>query len=184
MPCGRNDGASEMGISMACAIVVDSKTGNTRKLADALAAELGGVVCAVGSPEAGAAVDAADTVLFGFWCDKGGCSEESAAALAALEGKRVFLFGTAGFGGSPEYFDRVLGNVRKHLPASAQLIGEIMCQGRIDPAARSKWEAAAQANPADPRATMMLKTFDAAEKHPSEQDLTRVVTAAKKALAL
>lgn len=166
---------------MACAVVVDSKSGNTRKLADAIADELGVKPADAGTPDARMAVAFVETVAFGFWCDKGDCSPVAAEALAGLAGKRVFLFGTAGFGGSPEYFARVLGNVKQHLPESAQLIGTFMCQGRIDPAARGKWEAAARENPEDKRATMMLKTFDAAEKHPTEQDLVRAVTAAKKA---
>lgn len=168
---------------MAHAIVVDSKTGNTRKLADALASELGDEVAVAGTVEAAAAIAQADTVLAGFWCDKGDCSETAATMLQGLAGKRVFLFGTAGFGGSLEYFERVLGNVRQHLPKTAQLIGTFMCQGRIAPAARGRWEAALAKNPEDRQAKMMLMTFDAAEKHPTKQDLTRVVTAAKKALA-
>lgn len=169
---------------MPYAVVVDSKTGNTRKLADALGELVGCSVEAVGDSDAALAVGFADTVLFGFWCDKGDCSPEAAAALARLENKRVFLYGTAGFGGSPEYFERVLGKVKKHLPTSAEVIGSVMCQGKIDPAARGKWEAAAQSNPDDPRAKMMLKTFDIASLHPTQQDLGRVTTAAKKALGL
>lgn len=169
---------------MAYAVVVDSKTGNTRKLADALGKLVGCSVESIGDSDAGLAMGFADTVLFGFWCDKGDCSPAAAAALEGLENKRVFLYGTAGFGGSPEYFERVLGNVKKHLPASAEVIGSAMCQGRIDPAARGKWEVAAEANPEDPRAKMMLKTFDIAAQHPTQQDLGRVTTAAKKALGL
>lgn len=167
---------------MMCAIVVDSKTGNTRKLAEALGRALGSEVAAVGSDEAREATASADAVLFGFWCDKGDCSPVAAEGLACLAGKRVFLFGTAGFGGSQEYFERVLANVKKHLPATAEVIGSMMCQGKIDPAGRGRWEAAAAANPDDARAKMMLKTYSVAEKHPTEQDICRVVTAAKKAL--
>lgn len=169
---------------MAYALVVDSKTGNTRKLADAIGKALEIEPVSVDAPEAMGGIAAADTVLVGFWCDKGDCSPAAATVLKGLSGKRVFLFGTAGFGGSPAYFERVLGSVKGHLPADAELLGEIMCQGRIDPAARGKWEAVLEKNPADPRAKMMLKTFDAAEKHPTDQDVTRVVTAAKKALGL
>lgn len=169
---------------MSYAVVVDSKTGNTRKLADALGELVGCAVEGIEDPDAALAMAFADTVLFGFWCDKGDCSPEAAAALARLDHKRVFLFGTAGFGGSPEYFERVLGNVRKHLPDSAELIGTVMCQGKIDAAARGKWEKAVAANPDDLRAKMMLKTFDMAAQHPSQQDLGRVTTAAKKALGL
>ena len=107
---------------MKCLVVVNSKGGNTRMVANALVDALekaGSEVVFVDDPAAvdRASVDAAEAVLAGFWTDKGDCAPEMATFLERLSGKRVFLFGTAGFGGSPEYFERILGNVQKHLPA-------------------------------------------------------------------
>lgn len=167
---------------MTYAIVVESKTGNTRKLADALARELGSEVVTADDSQVDDAIDAAGTVLAGFWCDKGDCSPAAARVLARLSGKQVFLFGTAGFGGSAEYFDRVLGAVEKHLPDDAELLGTAMCQGQIAPASRGRWEAALAKDPEDKRAKMMLATYDAAAGHPTEADVAHVVAAAKQAL--
>lgn len=168
---------------MKIAIVVDSKTGNTRMVAKALASALDAAVTPL-AEGASEAVASADTVLAGFWCDKGDCSPEMAEFLGTLSGKRVFLFGTAGFGGSQPYFERVLANVAKHLPADAELIGQAMCQGRIAAGFRARYEAALQSDPTDERARVMIHTFDVALNHPSQQDFGRITTAAKKALGL
>jgi len=50
----------------------------------------------------------ADTLYVGFWTDKGQADESTSDFLKQLHGKNIFLFGTAGFGGSKEYFDKIL----------------------------------------------------------------------------
>ena len=54
--------------------------------------------CYFGAPDAAAL--AADTLYVGFWTDKGKADADTLDFLQQLHGKRVFLFGTAGFGGS------------------------------------------------------------------------------------
>lgn len=65
----------------------------------------------------------ADVVFVGFWCDKGSCSPAVQHFLQGLAGKRVFLFGTCGFGESDEYFAQILERVRAYLPVDARFIG-------------------------------------------------------------
>ena len=48
-----------------------------------------------------------------------------------LRGKRVFLFGTAGFGGSAPYFEKILAATRQALDGSNTVIGSFMCQGKM-----------------------------------------------------
>ena len=177
---------------MKCAVVVSSKDGNTRMVSDALAdalAQAGAEVlgCVDIAEDAGAAADAAsaaDVVLAGFWTDKGDCAPEMASFLEALDGKRVFLFGTAGFGGSAEYFARILGNVQQHLPASAELIGSAMCQGKMGVGVRKRYEGMLAQNPGDERIQAMIDNFDAALSHPDADDLAGIVSAAQSALGL
>ena len=171
-------------------IATSSKTGNTRQLADALAAALAGregatcVYNGPAGPEAAAALSQADTALVGFWCDKGTCPPDTAELLAQLGGKRVFLFGTAGFGGAPEYFDRILDTVRAQLPASAVYLGGAMCQGKMTPNVRTRYEAMLAEKPGDARIQAMIDNFDAALAHPDARDLAAVATAAQAALGL
>ena len=84
---------------MSYAIVYSSRTGNTALLAKAVQETLPQadcVYCGAPAPEA----LAADTLYVGFWTDKGTCDQAVADFLRQLTGQKVFLFGTAGFGGS------------------------------------------------------------------------------------
>lgn len=181
---------------MRYAIVWDSKGGNTRMLGEALARDLAGVEaaeCAYAGPlldETGApAVDDAaladvDTVLLGFWCDKGDCTPAAAEFMGGLDGRRVFVFGTAGFGGAPEYFRRVLDRAEAHLAPGARLAGDAMCQGRMAASVRERYVAMLEENPDDARVRGMIENFDAAASHPDEADLASVTAAARAALGL
>ena len=92
---------------MSYAIVFSSKTGNTKLLADTLHACLPQENCCYfGTPDP-AAMEA-DDLYVGFWTDKGNADESTLDFLKQLHGKNVFLFGTAGFGGSEEYFNKIL----------------------------------------------------------------------------
>ena len=91
---------------MSYAIVFSSKTGNTKLLADALHACLPQENCCYfGTPDPAAMK--ADDLYVGFWTDKGNADGSTLDFLKQLHGKSIFLFGTAGFGGSEEYFNKI-----------------------------------------------------------------------------
>ena len=95
---------------MSYAIVFSSKTGNTKLLADTLHACLPQENCCYfGTPDP-AAMEA-DDLYVGFWTDKGNADESTLDFLKQVHGKNIFLFGTAGFGGSEEYFNKILKKV-------------------------------------------------------------------------
>lgn len=95
---------------MKYAIVFSSQTGNTKQLAEAVSSVLPQAdLCFFGSPSQEALQ--AERLFIGFWTDKGRCNQEITDFLKTLKGKEVFLFGTAGFGGSQEYFDKILSSV-------------------------------------------------------------------------
>lgn len=96
---------------MKYAIVFSSRTGNTKQLAEAVSSVLPQAdLCFFGSPSQEALQ--AERLFIGFWTDKGRCNQEITDFLKTLKGKEVFLFGTAGFGGSQEYFDKILSAVQ------------------------------------------------------------------------
>lgn len=162
---------------MTYAIVYSSKTGNTALLAKAAAACLPqGSYC--GDPCAAAL--AADTVLVGFWTDKGSCDESIATFLQSCYGKNVFLFGTAGFGGDPAYFAQILERAAANLPADSKLIGSYMCQGKMPMPVRARYEAMAAQDPA--KFQPMLDNFDRALSHPDQNDLDGMAAAVKAVL--
>ena len=155
---------------MKYAIVYSSRTGNTRQLADALHSALPAGDCLYFGTPAPEAL-AADRVYVGFWTDKGTCDEAVAAFLRSLPaGKEVYLFGTAGFGGSPAYFTKILDAAAANLPAGVQPVGRYMCQGKMPEAVRRRFEAM----PESPRRQAMLDNFDMALSHPDAADLARL----------
>ena len=124
---------------MSYAIVYSSKTGNTELLADTLHSCLPQAECCYfGNPNP-AAMEA-DTLYVGFWTDKGNADESTSDFLKQLRGRQVFLFGTAGFGGSEEYFNKILKAVQKDLHSSNTVIGSFMCQGKMPMSVRQRYE--------------------------------------------
>lgn len=155
-------------------IVYSSRTGNTQQLAQAAANALPAQGCLYCGPVQGRAQETAPLVLAGFWTDKGGCDEAMAAYLQGLRGKQVFLFGTAGFGGSPDYFARILANVQAHLAPGNTVVGSYMCQGRMPQAVAQRYQAMLRAEPQNAQAAAMLANFKAALPHPDAGDLARL----------
>ena len=127
-------------------------------------------VCFGTVEEAGTAVRA-DIIFAGFWTDKGDCSEELGHFLEGLHGRRVFLFGTAGFGGAQSYFDQILERVKGHLAADNEVVGTYMCQGKMPQSVRKRYEGMMEQNPGDERIKGMIENFDRAMAHPDEADL-------------
>lgn len=157
-------------------IVFSSQTGNTARLAQALVDRLpaqGRLYAGAPAPEAAAA----PLLFIGFWTCKGDCDAQSAAFLQTLQGKRVFLFGTAGFGGDGAYFARILARTRSHLDASNALVGSYMCQGRMPQSARQRYEALLPQHPEKMQA--LMDNFDRAASHPDAEDLARLIQAAE-----
>ena len=139
---------------MSYAIVYSSKTGNTKLLADTLHNCLPQEDCCYFGIPNPAAMEA-DTLYVGFWTDKGKADESSSDFLKQLRGKQVFLFGTAGFGGSEEYFNK--------MPMSVRQRYENMKKQPIHL----------------PNLDAMIENFDKAVSHPDADDLERLKQAVK-----
>lgn len=162
---------------MKYAVIYESATGNTEMLADEIRRTLGEEKCVCfGTPEGDVQSKAEDAeVLFlGFWTDKGECSGKISKYMETLHEKKVFLFGTAGFGGSEQYFSQILSRVAAHLPEGNTLAGTYMCQGKMPQSVRRRYEAMQEKDPQDNKIKMMIDNFDRAAAHPDEEDLTRL----------
>lgn len=178
---------------MTCSLVVNSKSGNTRMVSGAIkralqAAGVEFVHAAALSDDADAdqvaleaqGACAADTVLVGFWCDKGACTPSVATLLSALHGKRVFLFGTCGFGADQSYYQQIIDRVTSNLAGDAELAGWAMCQGKMGPAVKQRYEAMLEQDPENARFKMLLDNWVAAKDHPTKEDLDNMAAAAKR----
>lgn len=149
-------------------IIFNSKTGNTRKLADAIHEALPQENCDLFGAVEGD-VPASETLYIGFWTDKG-----SADKAAKLKNRKIFLFGTAGFGGSEEYFTNILDNVKKLINESNTVVGEYMCQGRMPGSVRARYVKMKEQPDPMPNLDMLIENFDKALSHPDAADLDRL----------
>ena len=111
--------------------------------------------------------------------DKGKADESSSDFLKQLRGKQVFLFGTAGFGGSKEYFNKILKAVQKELHSSNTVIGSFMCQGKMPMSVRQRYENMKKQPLHLPNLDAMIENFDKALSHPDADDLERLKQAVK-----
>lgn len=161
---------------MTYSIVYSSQTGNTKRLADTIRAALPPEEGSYfGEPDAAALTT--ERIYVGFWTNRGTCDSATADFLETVRDGEVFLFGTAGFGGAPAYFEEILQNVSKHLHAGVRVAGTYMCQGRMPPAVRQRYEKLLEGpNPA-PNLREMIENFDEALSHPNDADLERLKAA-------
>ena len=143
-------------------IVYNSLTGNTKLLADTIREVL---PCDN---------DNNDIVFVGFWTDKGNADSKTIEYLKLLRNKKVFLFGTCGFGGSQAYFDRILTNVKRNIDSSNEVIGEYMCQGKMPNSVRERYLKMKESDNCPPNIDALIDNFDMALSHPDEEDLEKL----------
>ncbi len=160
---------------MKYAVVLSSKTGNTAILAEKIKEILSAHECSYFG-NADEAPSDVDIIFVGFWTDKGTCDEGIMNYLSRLENKKVFLFGTAGFGGGSAYFEQILERVKKNISKTNTIVDTFMCQGKMPISIRKRYEAILQQNPEDKKMIKMIENFDNALLHPNEDDLAHLAT--------
>ena len=142
-------------------VVYNSLTGNTKMLADTIKNVL---------PDN----DNNDIVFVGFWTDKGNADSKTIEYLKLLRNKKIFLFGTCGFGGSEAYFERILTNVKSNIDSSNEVIGEYMCQGKMPESVRNRYLKMKESDNCPPNIDVLIDNFDRALSHPDEKDLEKL----------
>lgn len=143
-------------------VVYNSLTGNTKLLADTIR---GVLPCDN---------DNNDIVFVGYWTDKGNADPKTIEYLKLLRDKKIFLFGTCGFGGSEAYFERILTNVKNNIDPSNEIIGEYMCQGKMPSSVRERYLKMKESDNCPPNIDALIDNFDRALSHPDEKDLEKL----------
>ena len=152
-------------------ILFSSPTGNTKMLAEAIHDVLPQEECDYYGPCQ--EVDS-NMLYIGFWTDKGNADAVTLKLLETLKNKKIFLFGTAGFGVSEQYFQTILNNVKKSIGESNTVVGEYMCQGKMPQSVRDRY-VKMKAQPGHmPNIDMLIENFDHALTHPNENDLNKL----------
>ena len=94
--------------------------------------------------------------------------------LSKLRNKKIFLFGTAGFGGSAAYFQKILDHVKQSVDPSNTVVGEYMCQGKMPQSVRDRYMKMKAQPEHSANIDALIKNFDRAISHPDEDDLERL----------
>ena len=166
---------------MKIAIVFDSQTGNTAQVAQAIRTACEGHdIVAFGPPPQN--VDQAELVFAGSWTDKGSLTPAMQEFLHSLYGKRVALFGTAGFGISELYFASLSDRFKGEVPKGNQVVSSFFCTGKMPQAVRVRYEAQLKEKPEDGKLQSMIKAFDLALSHPDQADLKGAADFAREAI--
>ena len=154
---------------MKYAIVYSTRTGNTKMLADAVLEALEGKdVIYAGVPDDRAYE--ADVIFLGFWTDKGKPNEESAEVLRTMKNKKVFLFGSAGFGGEESYYQKIIERAENMITRDNTILGYFMCQGKMPMSVKERYEKMKSGIIHIPHMERMIENFDKALTHPDKDD--------------
>lgn len=164
---------------MKYAVVFSSKTGNTKRLAEAIRAALGEAECIYFGPPDPKALEA-PRLYVGFWTDKGTCDMSVVDFLSELHGKKVALFGTCGMGKDSEYMERIGKHVKVWIPEDCTYLGFYMCQGKMPMDVRRRYETMEKNGVEPEKVKMLLANFDEALLHPDDRDVQNAAAFAKR----
>lgn len=156
---------------MKVCIIYDSITGNTKKLAETIKEKFSKDIVEK---------ELADIIFIGSWTDKGNCSKKISEVYKNLKNKRIIIFGTAGFGGSREYFDRLYKRIKEQIPKNNQIENKYFyCQGKMPNTVKERYIKMIKENPEDSNLQVSLKNFEEALKHPNDEDIENAKKFAK-----
>lgn len=150
---------------MRVCIVYSSCTGNTRKVAEAMA-EVSGLPCHA-VPYAPAPQDY-DLLAVGFWVRKGLPDARAQRYIQTIQGKNVFYFGTLGAWPQSEHALRCLHAAKALLEEGGNTVLDgFLCQGKVNP----QVVAASQRKGTHPMTAARQERLQEAARHPDENDL-------------
>lgn len=150
-------------------IVYSSKTGNTKKVAQAL---LAGAPerCELADVAQAPSTDAYEVIFAGYWVDKGEPDQAMQEFLPTLNNKKVVLFQTLGAEPYSEHGVTSLANAGRYLNVSCKVAGTLSIRGAIDPKLIEAMSKMPAGHPHAPSAASKKRWHDAST-HPDEADL-------------
>lgn len=154
-------------------VVYSSLTGNTKKVAHAVA-EVMPECTVVSVEEAPASPEGYDLVAVGYWVDKGIPDGRIRAWLEGVKNTRLVFFGTLGAWPDSDHARECMarGEAMAMEPSRGNtVLGSWLCQGRIDPKVLEAM--ARMAGNVHPMTPERRARIEEAAKHPDEEDCRR-----------
>lgn len=114
-------------------VLYSSRTGNTKKVAQAIAGALPSGTPCLPVSQAPADLAAYDLVFLGYWVDRGTANAEARAVMEGLHNEHIALFATLGADPRSEHGKMCLEHGMALLPDQDAIVGTFLCQGAVDP---------------------------------------------------
>lgn len=168
---------------MSYIVVYSSRTGNTKKVAEAITAALPEGTHCVPVVEAPESFDAYDGVFLGFWADQGNANKEAQAVIKRLHHKNVALFATFGVPPMMPHAEQTMKAATALLPDGQIPVGVFKCQGKVDPKViEMMYKIFPEGHPHG-RSPEREARHKQAAVHPDETDLQNAATFARDVVA-
>ena len=152
-------------------IIYSSRTGNTKKIAEAIYNVLPQNSCDYYGEVDKIEDELSEVLYIGFWTEKGDADLQTIELLKQLKNKKIFLFGTAGYGESEKYFKNIVDNVKKNIDSSNTIIGTFMCQGKMPLSVLERYKKMKEQKNSMFNIDNLIANFDKALSHPNENDI-------------
>ncbi len=156
-------------------IAYSSKTGNTRRVAQAVFTAMGNrayIASVDDKPDAGRY----PWVIVGFWVDRGTLDTKALEFIRQLDGCKVGLIGTLGAYPDSDHARDVEKRAREIVSEKNEVLGCFLCQGKIDPELTRQFENLPPDHPHAMDDARRERHLEAA-KHPNEEDFRAAVAA-------
>lgn len=114
-------------------VLYSSKTGNTQKIAQAVAGALPASTPCLPVGKAPVDLSGYDCVFVGFWVDRGSADMQARQLLERLDHPSVALFATLGADPRSQHAVDSLRNAASLRPCGQPLLNSFICQGKVDP---------------------------------------------------
>ena len=145
-------------------VVYSSRTGNTKKIGEAVF-EVLPEPKEIFSVETAPPPDQYDFIAMGFWVNRGRADEKVEEYMKKIKGKKVCVFATLGAYPNSNHARKVL-NWAIEILDDNDVLGEFVCQGKIDPDILDKMPKNG-VHAMTPERKVMIEE---ASKHPNETD--------------
>ena len=150
------------------AIIYSSVTGNTKKIAHAMAEALEGNVDVFRVQDAPKKLDDYEVVLLGYWLRLGAPDPLMLKYLSTVHDARVCFFQTHGTSPTSEHAITSFARAGYQLGSGCEILGTFGCRGKINP---KMLEHRKNAGPDDPHGgPKSLERWRLASTHPDEAD--------------
>lgn len=88
--------------------------------------------------------------------------------------KKIAYFGTAGFGESEEYYEKIFNRIKEIIPPGNEVLGSFFCQGKMPASVNERYKKSLEGldkNSAEYRRFAgMIENYSKALSHPDEED--------------